>query len=83
LIPLRYHQQKHGEKILANGGIICLMPSSLARKGGADIAIAVPVDRDIRSAKELRNVVGDYLRVSEIMSHKIAHSKANHYTDFS
>jgi NTE family protein len=61
---------KEGQKLLSDGGIICLVPSSVARREGADIVIAVAVDRGIRS-EELRNVVDVYLRVSEIMGEKL------------
>jgi NTE family protein len=61
---------KEGERLLSDGGIICLVPSSAARREGADIVIAVAVDRGIRS-EELRNVVDVYLRVSEIMGKKL------------
>jgi NTE family protein len=61
---------KEGQKLLSDGGIICLVPSSVARREGADIVIAVAVDRGIRS-EELRNVVDVYLRVSEIMAEKL------------
>jgi NTE family protein len=42
----------------------------VARQEGADIVIAVAVDRGIRS-EELRNVVDVYLRISEIMGKKL------------
>jgi NTE family protein len=61
---------KEGKKLLSDGGIICLVPSSVARREGADIVIAVAVDRGIRS-EELRNVVDVYLRASEIMAEKL------------
>jgi len=61
---------KEGERLLSDGGIICLVPSSVARQEGADIVIAVAVDRGIRS-EELRTVVDVYLRVSEIMGEKL------------
>jgi NTE family protein len=61
---------KEGERLLSDGGIICLVPSFAARREGADIVIAVAVDRGIRS-EELRNVVDVYLRVSEVMGKKL------------
>jgi NTE family protein len=61
---------KEGERLLSDGGIICSVPSSVARQEGADIVIAVVVDRGIPS-DELRNVVDIYLRVSEIMGEKL------------
>jgi NTE family protein len=61
---------KEGKRLLSDGGIICSVPSSVARQEGADIVIAVAVDRGIPS-DELRNVVDVYLRVSEIMGEKL------------
>jgi NTE family protein len=61
---------KEGERLLSDGGIICRVPCSVARQEGADIVIAVVVDRGIGS-EELRNVVDVYLRVSEIMGERL------------
>jgi NTE family protein len=61
---------KEGERLLSDGGIICRIPSSVARREGAEIVIAVVVDRGIHS-EELRNVVDVYLRVSDIMGEKL------------
>jgi NTE family protein len=61
---------KEGERLLSDGGIICLVPSSVARKEGADIVISVAVDRCIGS-EELRTVVDVYQRVNEIMGEKL------------
>jgi len=61
---------KEGERLLSDGGIICLVPSSVARKEGADIVIAVAVDRCI-NPEELRTVVDVYQRVNEIMGEKL------------
>jgi len=63
---------KEGERLLSDGGIICLVPSSVARKEGADIVISVAVDQRI-SSEELRTVVDVYHRVSEIMGEKLKH----------
>ena len=61
---------KEGERLLSDGGIICRVPSPVARHEGADIVIAVVVDRGI-SSEELRTVVDVYLRVSEIMGERL------------
>ena len=61
---------KEGERLLSDGGIICLVPSSVARQEGADVVISVAVDRCIGS-EELRTVVDIYHRVSEIMGEKL------------
>jgi NTE family protein len=69
-VPGAFAPLKEGEKLLSDGGIICLVPSSVARQEGADIVISVAVDRCI-SSEELRNVVDVYYRVSEIMGEKL------------
>lgn len=61
---------KEGERLLSDGGIICRVPCSVARQEGADVVIAVVVDRGIGS-EELRNVMDVYLRVSEIMGERL------------
>jgi NTE family protein len=61
---------KEGERLLSDGGIICRVPSPVARQEGADIVIAVVVDRCIGS-EEPRTVVDVYLRVSEIMGERL------------
>jgi NTE family protein len=61
---------KEGVRLLSDGGIICLVPSLVARQEGADIVIAVVVDRGIGS-EEPRTVVDVYLRVSEIMGERL------------
>jgi len=69
-IPGAIEPLKEGERLLSDGGIICLVPSSVARQEGADIVISVAVDRCIGS-EELRTVVDIYHRVSEIMGEKL------------
>jgi NTE family protein len=69
-VPGAISPLKEGEKLLSDGGITCLVPSSVARQEGAEIVISVAVDRCI-SSEELRNVVDVYYRVSEIMGEKL------------
>jgi NTE family protein len=61
---------KEGERLLSDGGILCLVPSSVARQEGADIVISVAVDRCI-DPEELRTVMDVYNRVREIMGEKL------------
>jgi NTE family protein len=61
---------KDGERLLSDGGIICRVPGRVARQEGADIVIAVVVDRGIGS-EELKTVVDVYLRASEIMGERL------------
>ena len=63
---------KDGERLLSDGGILCLVPTSVARQEGADIVISVAVDRCI-NPEELRTVVDVYQRVNEIMCEKLTH----------
>jgi len=70
-IPGAVAPLREGERILSDGGIICLIPISVARREGADIVIGVTVDRDLSSEEELKTVVSIYHRVSEIMASKI------------
>jgi NTE family protein len=69
-VPGAISPLKEGEKLLSDGGITCLVPSSVARQEGADIVISVAVDRCM-SSEELRNVVDIYYRVSEIMGERL------------
>lgn len=70
-VPGAFAPLKEGEKLLSDGGITCLVPSSVARQEGADIVISVAVDRCMVSSEELRNVVDIYYRVSEIMGERL------------
>ncbi len=62
---------KEGEWLLSDGGIISLIPSFVAREEGADVVVAVAVDRGISPREDLRTVVDIYHRVSEIMGEKL------------
>jgi len=70
-VPGALQPFRDGEKLLADGGIICLVPCSVARQEGADVVIAVGVDRDIYSQDEFRTAMGVYIRASEIMGHAL------------
>jgi NTE family protein len=69
-VPGAFAPLKEGRRLLSDGGIICSVPSSVARQEGADIVISVAVDRGIGS-EELRTVVDVYQRVSEIMGERL------------
>ena len=70
-VPGAIEPLKEGEKLLSDGGIICLVPASVARREGADMVIAVSVDRDIYSEEDFNTAVSVYQRANEIMSHKL------------
>jgi NTE family protein len=61
---------KEGERLLSDGGIVCIVPSSVARQEGADVVISVAVDRCI-GLEEPRTVMDVYQRVNEIMGEKL------------
>ena len=71
-VPGAIEPLKEGEKLLSDGGIICLVPSTVARKEGADIVIAVAVDRGICSEEEFQTAKDVYLRAADITSHYLA-----------
>lgn len=70
-IPGTIEPLQEGGRLLADGGIACLVPSTIARKEGADIVIAVAVGKDISSGEELRTARDVYLRAGDIMSHHL------------
>jgi len=51
---------------LSDGGIICLVPTRCALEEGANVVIAVAVDRDIYSVSGLQTAVDIYVRAGEI-----------------
>lgn len=70
-VPGAIEPLREGERLLSDGGITCLIPSTVARDEGADIVIAVAVDKDIRSEEELRTAKDVYRRAGDIMSHHL------------
>lgn len=59
---------KDGNRFLVDGGIVNLVPGSVLKKEGADIVIAVDVDRDIGATREFQNAIDVYTRAAEIGS---------------
>jgi NTE family protein len=59
---------KDGDSFLVDGGIVNLVPASVARQEGADIVIAVDVDLDINVNREFQNAIDVYTRAAEIGS---------------
>jgi NTE family protein len=70
-VPGAIEPLQDGTRCLSDGGIICLVPSSEARKAGADIVVAVAVDRDICTAAEFHTCREVYDRAVAIMSNKL------------
>ncbi len=69
-VPGAFPPLRDGERLLSDGGIVCLVPTSVAREEGADRVISVAVDR-YSSGEELRNVVDIYYRICEIMGERL------------
>jgi len=70
-VPGAIEPIREGKRLLSDGGIVSLVPVNVARKEGADIVIAVAVDRDIRTDEELKTVKDIYYRACEITSGKL------------
>lgn len=70
-VPGAVEPVKDGEKLLLDGGVICLIPASVARKEGADVVIAVAVVRDVCSEKDFHNALTVYSRVGDIMANRM------------
>ncbi|HDR16661.1 MAG TPA: patatin [Desulfobacteraceae bacterium] len=70
-VPGAVEPLKEGGRLLSDGGIICLVPASVARENGADLVIAVEVGQDIFLGKELRSALSVYYRASDIMAHRL------------
>jgi len=62
---------REGNRLLSDGGIVSLIPVRVARDEGADLVIAVAVDRDIQTDDELKTVKDIYYRACEITSAKL------------
>jgi len=52
---------------LADGAIVCTVPARYAVEQGADVVIAVAIDKDIVLSSELQTAVDIYVRAGEIM----------------
>ncbi|MGD1154094.1 MAG: hypothetical protein ABR911_14625 [Syntrophales bacterium] len=62
---------REGERLLSDGGMISMIPVKIARKEGADIVIAVALDRNMHIYEELKTVKDIVDRASEITSAKL------------
>ena len=81
---------------LSDGGIICTVPVGCALKEGANVVIAIAIDRDIILSSELQTAVDIYVRAGEIQSFHLEENDLKnadivirtklggiHWTDFS
>jgi NTE family protein len=60
---------QNGSQLLSDGGITSLVPVQAAKKEGANIILAVDVEKDIKKGSEIRTASDIYSRASDITSH--------------
>ena len=70
-VPVAIEPLKEGEMLLSDGGIICLVPTSVLKKEGAQLIVAVAVDRDISCEEEFTSGLNIYYRICDIMASKL------------
>jgi len=70
-VPGAIEPLKEGERLLSDGGIISLIPVSVARREGVDLVIAVSVGRDLSTDEEFKTAKDIYYRACEITSDKL------------
>ncbi len=68
--PVRY-----GDWLLADGGITSLVPVNAAREAGADVVLAVEVDRDLDAALNIETAKDVVLRAGEITASALGASE--------
>lgn len=57
-----------GDKLLSDGGIACMVPTTAARDGGAEYVVAVSVTPDLPAKGEISSAMDVYVRSSNIGS---------------
>lgn len=95
-VPGAVEPVREGGRLLADGGIVSLVPVHALREHGADVVIAVVVDRDIRAWSDDNTAKGIFYRAGEITAEKLARYELKdadvvirpilgnvHWTDFS
>jgi NTE family protein len=70
-VPGAVEPVQSGEWLLADGGITSLVPVHAARKAGADVVIAVMVDRDLPSSGSMGTAQDIFYRAGEITANKL------------
>ncbi|MCK9390657.1 MAG: patatin-like phospholipase family protein [Syntrophales bacterium] len=70
-IPGAVEPVRSGEWLLADGGITSLVPVRAAREAGADVVIAVIVDRDLPSSESMGTAQDIFYRAGEITANKL------------
>ncbi len=59
---------REGNQLLVDGGIVNLVPGSVAKQEGAEVVIGVDVDRDIGADQNFQSAIDVYIRAVEIGS---------------
>jgi NTE family protein len=57
--------------LLSDGGIACLVPTSVIKEEQAEFIVAVDVSSDIKAKEEFRSAIDVYVRSSNILSHHL------------
>jgi len=70
-VPGAVEPVRLGEWLLADGGITSLIPVHVAREAGADVVIAVMVDRDLPSSGGMGTAQDIFYRAGEITANKL------------
>ena len=70
-VPGAVEPVRQGPWLLADGGITSLVPVHAAREAGADIVIAVMVDRDLPAAGSMDTAQDIFYRAGEITANKL------------
>ncbi len=66
---------RHGDWLLADGGITSLVPVHATREAGADVVIAVMVDRDLRADVSIETAKDVVYRAGEITTNALEASE--------
>ncbi|MBW6484888.1 MAG: patatin-like phospholipase family protein [Syntrophobacterales bacterium] len=72
-VPGAIEPLKDGARLLADGGIVSMVPTRVARRQGADTVIAVVVEKDISLQEELLTAKEISDRANEVMSNRLVH----------
>jgi NTE family protein len=66
---------RHGEWLLADGGVTSIVPVHAAREAGADVVIAVEVDRDLETRARIETAKDVVFRAGEITANALEASE--------
>jgi len=74
-VPGAVEPVRYGDRLLADGGITSLVPVYAAREAGADVVIAVEVDRDLETATRIETAKDVVFRAGEITASALEDSE--------